>query len=73
MCLVKAARRVAMTTSFLMQQHNLVGNRRQAHLLMMSLIRHLSWCLSLKSIHLGALGQGAMGDAPYSLTLFINI
>lgn len=70
---MKAARRVAMTTSFLMQQHNLVQNRRQAHLLMMSLICHLSWCLSLESIHLGALGQWEMGDAPYSLTLFINI
>lgn len=70
---MKAARRVAMTTSFLMQQHNLVRNRRQAHLLMMSLICHLSWCLSLESIHLGALGQWEMGDAPYSLTLFINI
>ena len=39
---------VAMTISFLMQQYNLVGNRGQAHLLMMSLIRHLSWCLSFK-------------------------
>lgn len=67
---MKAAGEVAMTTSFLMQQHNLVANRRQAHLLMMSLIRHLSWCLSLKSIRPGALGQWAMGDVPYSLTFF---